>query len=37
MHDVACEFARAVLRSKDAQKQFARTSLTRATRKRQIA
>ena len=27
MHDVACEFARAVVRSKDAQKQFARTSL----------
>ena len=27
MHDVACEFARAVVRSKDAQKQLARTSL----------
>ena len=27
MHDVACEFARAVVRSKDAQKQMARTSL----------
>ena len=27
MHDVACEFARAALRSKDAQKQLARTSL----------
>ena len=27
MHDVACEFARAAVRSKDAQKQFARTSL----------
>ena len=28
MHDVACEFARAVVRSKDAQKQLGRTSLT---------
>ena len=28
MHDVACEFARAIVRSKDAQKQLARTSLT---------
>ena len=27
MHDVACEFARAIVRSKDAQKQLARTSL----------
>ena len=27
MHDVACEFARAVVRSKDAQKQLAGTSL----------
>ena len=27
MHDVACEFAREVVRSKDAQKQLARTSL----------
>ena len=27
MHDVVCEFARAVVRSKDAQKQLARTSL----------
>ena len=27
MHVVACEFARAVVRSKDAQKQLARTSL----------
>ena len=27
MHDVACEFARAAVRSKDAQKQSARTSL----------
>ena len=27
MHDVACEFGRAVVRSKDAQKQLARTSL----------
>ena len=27
MHDVACEFARAVVRSKDAQKKLARTSL----------
>ena len=26
MHDVACEFARAVLRSKDAQKQLALSS-----------
>ena len=26
MHDVACKFARAVVRSKDAQKQLARTS-----------
>ena len=28
MHDVACEFARAVVRSKDAQKQLARTSVS---------
>ena len=28
MHDVACEFARAVVRSKDAQKQLAQTSLS---------
>ena len=28
MHDVACEFARAAVRSKDAQKQLARTSLS---------
>ena len=28
MYDVACEFARAAVRSKDAQKQLARTSLT---------
>ena len=28
MHDVACEFARAVVRSKDAQKQLAGTSLS---------
>ena len=27
MHDVACEFARAVVGSKDVQKQLARTSL----------
>ena len=27
MHDVACEFARAAVRSKDAQKQLARTFL----------
>ena len=27
MHDVVCEFARAAVRSKDAQKQLARTSL----------
>ena len=26
MHDVACEFARGVVRSKDAQKQLVRTS-----------
>ena len=29
MNDVACEFARAAVRSKDAQKQLARTSLNR--------
>ena len=29
MHDVACEFARAVVPSKDAQKQLARTSLNK--------
>ena len=28
MHDVACEFAHTVVRSKDAQKQLARTSLS---------
>ena len=28
MHDVACEFARAAVRRKDAQKQLAGTSLT---------
>ena len=33
MHDVACEFARATVRSKDAQKQLARTSLTRSNYK----
>ena len=27
MHDVACDFARAAMSSKDAQKQLARTSL----------
>ena len=27
MHDVACKFARAVVHSKDAQEQLARTSL----------
>ena len=27
MHDMACEFVHAVVRSKDAQKQLARTSL----------
>ena len=27
MHDVACEFVRAAVRSKDAQKQLAQTSL----------
>ena len=32
MHDVACEFARAVVRSKDVQKQWARTSLRRLER-----
>ena len=32
MHDVACEFARAGVRSKDAQKQLARTSLRRLER-----
>ena len=31
MHDVACEFARAAVRSKDAQKQLVRTSLRRIT------
>ena len=31
MHDVACEFARAAVRSKDAQKQLARTSLNVTT------
>ena len=31
MHDVACEFARAAVRSKDAQKQLARTSLNSLT------
>ena len=36
MHDVACEFARAVVRSKDAQKQLARTSLTGPTEQVQI-
>ena len=30
MHDVACRFARAAVRSKDAQKQLARTSLNLA-------
>ena len=29
MHDVACEFAYAVVRSKDAQKELARTSLNK--------
>ena len=29
MYDAACEFARAAVRSKDAQKQLARTSLKR--------
>ena len=28
MHNVACEFARAAVRSKDAHKQLARTSLS---------
>ena len=31
MHDVACEFAHAAVRSKDAQKQLARTSLSLCT------
>ena len=30
MHDMACEFARAAVRIKDAQKQLARTSLIEA-------
>ena len=34
MHDVACEFAREAVRSKDAQKQLARTSLSSNSRKR---
>ena len=29
MHDVACEFVRAAVRSKDAQKQLGRASLSR--------
>ena len=33
MHDVACEFARAAVRSEDAQKQLARTSLRTFARK----
>ena len=32
MHDVACEFARAAVRSKDAQKQLARTKLNSLTK-----
>ena len=32
MHDVACEFARAAVRSKDAQKQLARSSLRYVSR-----
>ena len=32
MHDVACKFARAAVRSKDAQKQLARTSLSRSSK-----
>ena len=35
MHDVACEFGRAVVRSKDAQKQLARTSLSSLLTKRE--
>ena len=31
MHDLACEFAPAAVRSKDAQKQLGRTSLKGAT------
>ena len=30
MHDVACEFARAAVRSKDAQKQLVQTTLSKA-------
>ena len=37
MHDVACEFARAVVRSKDAQKQLARTSLKQTCTNRVIS
>ena len=36
MHDVACEFARAVVRSKDAHKQLARTSLSKINNSFQI-
>ena len=36
MHEVACEFARAVVRSKDAQKQLARTSLNDVDQIKQI-
>ena len=36
MQDVACEFARAAVRSKDAQKQLARTSLRFALKKNQF-
>ena len=35
MHDVACEFARAAVRSKDAQKQLAQTSLKCAIKNKQ--
>ena len=34
MHDVACEFARVAVRSKDAQKQLARTSLNKGATSR---
>ena len=37
MHDVACEFACAAVRSKDVQKQLARTSLTEAYPLRTLA
>ena len=36
VHDVACEFVRAVVRSKDAQKQLARTSLSLSTLSKEV-